>query len=194
MPALSAIRGRARFTVSSIIDLLRIRIANDPELPLGQEPKEVRALLGIRVLIMLANSLMDPQGVFSPTPRHRRRCSEAPYSDDCSRKRVSPMNGMGNHIRERANHLVRERAWGSYRRCQSTFAWRTGDRTAAIGLLSRRDFAGILGLGLSTIYLVLALLLQGAISAERFGRPLDASDAAARRDRLGGFGPVAAAG
>src|SRR5260370_30937134 len=35
MPALSAIRGRAGFTVSSIIARLCIRIANDPELPLG---------------------------------------------------------------------------------------------------------------------------------------------------------------
>ena len=50
-------------------------------------------------------------------------------------------------------------------------AWRLGDRAAAVGFLARCAGAGALGLGLAAIYLVPALLLQDAISAEQLWMP-----------------------
>jgi hypothetical protein len=50
-------------------------------------------------------------------------------------------------------------------------AWRIGDRGATIGFLSRCTVAGALGVGLAAVYLVPALLLQDAISAEQLWLP-----------------------
>jgi uncharacterized membrane protein len=50
-------------------------------------------------------------------------------------------------------------------------AWQIGDRTAAVGFMARCAVGGVLGLGLAAIYLVPALLLQDAISAEQLWMP-----------------------
>jgi hypothetical protein len=56
------------FHLDDYVDALCLRLADNPGLPVDSERVEIRALLSARLLVLMANGIIDPDGDFLSCP------------------------------------------------------------------------------------------------------------------------------